>query len=101
MILLDDSQSSSSKPSSRLYESASHSWCIYPSNTDEQSWQNINHCLTEISSALSRGEFVVAVFAYELGNLIPTYHREVQNTLSWRHGLLALIKRFQKSKWMI
>ncbi len=70
MILLDDSQSSSSKPSSRLYESASHSWCIYPSNTDEQSWQNINHCLTEISSALSRGEFVVAVFAYELGNLI-------------------------------
>jgi len=70
MILLDDSQSTSSKPSSRLYEAASHSWCIYPSNTDEQSWRDVNHCLTEISSALSCGEFVVAAFAYELGNLI-------------------------------
>jgi len=70
MILLDDSQSTSSKPSSRLYETASHSWCIYPSNTDEQSWHDVNHCLREISSALSRGEFVVAAFAYELGNLI-------------------------------
>jgi para-aminobenzoate synthetase / 4-amino-4-deoxychorismate lyase len=70
MILLDDSQSTSSKPSSRLYEAASHSWCIYPSDTDEQSWHDVNDCLTEISSALSRGEFVVAAFAYELGNLI-------------------------------
>jgi len=70
MILLDDSQSSSSKPSSRLYQAATHSWCIYPSNTEEQSWQDINRCLTEISSALSRGEFVVAAIAYELGNII-------------------------------
>ena len=70
MILLDDSQSTLSKPSSRLYEAASHSWCIYPSNTEEQSWQDVNYCLTEISTALSRGEFVVAAFAYELGNLI-------------------------------
>ena len=70
MILLDDSKSTSRKPSSRLYEAASHSWCIYPSNADEQSWRDVNHCLIEISSALSRGEFVVAAFAYELGNLI-------------------------------
>jgi len=100
MILLDDSQSSSSKPSSRLYEAASHSWCIYPSNTDEQSWQDINHCLTEISSALSRGEFVVAAFAYELGNLIHHLPSRASKH-SFRHGLLTLIKRFQKSKWMI
>ena len=63
MILLDDSQSTLSEPSSRLYETASHSWCIYPGNTDEQSCQDVNHCLTEISSALRRGEFVVAAFA--------------------------------------
>lgn len=70
MILLDDSQSTSSKPSSRLYENALLSWCIKAGPIEDQARSDVEHCLVEISSALKRGEFVVAAFAYELGNLL-------------------------------
>ena len=98
MILLDDSQSTLSEPSSRLYETASHSWCIYPGNTDEQSCQDVNHCLTEISSALRRGEFVVAAFAYELGNLIHRLPSRVSRhplIQAWSFGTYQTLSKEQ------
>ena len=70
MILLDDAQSTSSKPSSRLYETALRSWKIEAEINEVQTKASIEHCFREISEALSRGEFLVVAFAYELGNLI-------------------------------
>ena len=67
MILLDDAQSTAASPSSRLYESPLHYWCILPSGNRDTDLTETQSCLKEISAALARGEFVVTAFAYELG----------------------------------
>ena len=70
MILLDDANSTASKPSSRLYESPLQAWSILPRGEPALTLQAINSCLNEITTALSRGEFVVLLQAYEYGQLI-------------------------------
>lgn len=67
MILLDDAQSTSLKPSSRLYRQPLRSWSIYASCCDEENKNCIEQCLSEIQEALHQGQFLVAAFAYELG----------------------------------
>jgi para-aminobenzoate synthetase/4-amino-4-deoxychorismate lyase len=67
MILLDDAQSTAANPSSRHYENPLHYWRILPSGNEERDAVLTQDCLAEISLALSRGEFLVAAFAYELG----------------------------------
>ena len=70
MILLDDANSTASKPSSRLYESPLQAWSILPRGEHALTLQAIDSCLNEITTALSRGEFVVLLQAYEYGQLI-------------------------------
>lgn len=70
MILLDDAQSSPSQPSSRLYRQALQTWSIHVSDTKEETAVAIDHCLNEIHAALTRGEYLVAAFSYELGSYI-------------------------------
>lgn len=67
MILLDDAQSTATEPTSRLYENPLHYWCILPSGDHSTDLDATAKVFTEISASLSRGEFVVAAFAYELG----------------------------------
>ena len=67
MILLDDAQSTTAKPSSRLYEQALQYWTIYPQSCHTQTIAAIDQCLQDINKALAQGEHVVAAFAYELG----------------------------------
>ena len=72
MILLDDAQSTAASPTSRLYESPLHYWCILPSGNRDEDLAATRNCLEEISASLTRGEFIVTAFAYELG--IPIHH---------------------------
>lgn len=71
MILLDDAQSSTARPSSRLYQYApSEQWCLYPEAELDLTLEAITSCLNQITAALSRGQYVVAAFSYELGNYL-------------------------------
>ena len=83
MILLDDANSTASKPSSRLYESPLQAWSILPRGEPALTLQAIDSCLNEITTALSRGEFVVLLQAYEYGQLI--HHLPSRNS---QHPLL-------------
>ena len=67
MILLDDAQSTKTKPCSRLYEHALKSWAIYPQPSQSETIAAVDQCRLEINAALAQGEYVVAAFAYELG----------------------------------
>lgn len=75
MILLDDAQSTAAQPSSRLYEHALQLWTIHPQSSHLQTIAAVDQCLQDINTALARGEYVVAVFAYELGLYIHNIDR--------------------------
>jgi para-aminobenzoate synthetase / 4-amino-4-deoxychorismate lyase len=87
MILLDDAQSTAANPSSRLYQNPLHYWCILPSGNQAQDQLAIETSLAEIANAQSRGEYVVAAFAYELGRLIHHIPDRI-NATSSTHPLL-------------
>ena len=70
MILLDDAQSTGANPTSRLYENPIHYWRVLSSGDNDLDLKATQSCLSEISTSLGRGEFVVAAFAYELGRQI-------------------------------
>ena len=78
MILLDDAQSTSSQPSSRLYEQAIQLWAIYPQSSHAKTIAAVDQCLQDINKALAQGEYVVAAFAYELGLYIHDIDRSVK-----------------------
>jgi para-aminobenzoate synthetase/4-amino-4-deoxychorismate lyase len=75
MILLDDVQSTTVQPSSRLYEQALQLWTIYPQSSHAKTITAVDQCLQDINTALARGEYVVAAFAYELGLYIHNIDR--------------------------
>ena len=87
MILLDDAQSTIAKPSSRLYEHALQLWAIYPQASHAQTIAAVDQCLQDINTTLARGEYVVAVFAYELGLYIHNIERPAQRE-SKEHPLI-------------
>ena len=70
MILLDDAQSTAAQPSSRHYENPLQYWRVLPSGNNVLDLDAAQTCLAQITESLARGEFVVAVFAYELGRPI-------------------------------
>jgi len=70
MILLDDAQSTSTKPSSRHYENPLQYWRVLSSGDNSLDLSAVQTCLAQIAASLDRGEFVVAAFAYELGRQI-------------------------------
>ncbi len=74
MILLDDAQSTSANPSSRLYQEADRCWTVALSSNHEDSILAVNQCLQEIQESLDQGQYVVAAFAYELGVLLQKIH---------------------------
>lgn len=78
MILLDDAQSNTAKPSSRLYEQALQLWTIYPQTNHAQTIAAVDQCLQDVNAALAQGEYVVAAFAYELGLYIHNIDRPAQ-----------------------
>lgn len=67
MILLDDSQSTVSNPTSRLYQDPIQHWCIYPSARPEENEAAIEQVFKELAQASARGEYLVTALAYELG----------------------------------
>ena len=82
MILLDDAQSTAAKPSSRHYESPLQYWRILSTGDNALDLSATENCLTQIATSLTRGEFVVAAFAYELGRQIHRLPQRVGITLS-------------------
>ena len=82
MILLDDAQSTTAQPSSRLYENPLHYWRVLPSGNHAHDLLSTQGCLEEISSALGRGEFVLAAFAYELGRSIHKLPEQLNASLT-------------------
>jgi para-aminobenzoate synthetase/4-amino-4-deoxychorismate lyase len=60
MFLLDDVESSRKQPTSRLYQQVQKKWSA-------NRFSEVQACFDGIESALQRGEYVVALFAYELG----------------------------------
>ncbi|BEI41061.1 bifunctional anthranilate synthase component I family protein/class IV aminotransferase [Polynucleobacter sp. HIN9] len=60
MLLLDDVESSREQPTSRLYQHVQHEWCVNRFN-------ELDTCFDSIETALGQGQYVVALFAYELG----------------------------------
>jgi len=97
MILLDDAQSTVAKPSSRHYESPLHYWRILSTGDNALDLSATQTCLAQIASSLTRGEFVVAAFAYELGRQIHGLPQRVGITLS-THPLIEAwsFKSFDK-----
>ncbi len=77
MILLDDAQSTQVEPSSRLYEQALQCWTVYAQSSSSQTITAVDECLWSINEALTRGEYVVAAFAYELGLYIHNIDRRL------------------------
>jgi len=78
MILLDDAQSTTAQPSSRLYEQAIQFWAIYPQSSHAKTIAAVDQCLQDFNKALAQGEYVVAAFAYELGLYIHDIDRSVK-----------------------
>jgi para-aminobenzoate synthetase/4-amino-4-deoxychorismate lyase len=71
MILLDDVQSTTAKPTSRLYkQTPTKTWCVTPVEDQLATLRSVECALDEISKALAQGQYVVAAFAYELGYLL-------------------------------
>ncbi len=60
MLLLDDVESSREQPTSRLYQHVQQKWCANRFN-------ELDTCFDGIETALRQGQYVVALFAYELG----------------------------------
>jgi para-aminobenzoate synthetase/4-amino-4-deoxychorismate lyase len=87
MILLDDAQSSLAQPSSRLYENPLQRWTAYPQSSYSETVTTVDQCLQNIKAALSRGEYVVAAFAYELGLYIHNIDRPLAKDKK-RHPLI-------------
>jgi len=97
MILLDDAQSTASKPSSRHYESPLHYWRIISTGDNSFDLSATQTCLAQIATALARGEFVVAAFAYEFGRQIHCLPQRVGSNLN-AHPLIEAwsFKSFDK-----
>ena len=93
MILLDDAQSTATNPTSRLYETPLQYWRVLPSGSEVDDHKAIQDCLDEISRSLSKGEYVVAAFAYEMGRLI---YKLPQRKLT--HGPHPLIEAWSFSE---
>jgi len=87
MILLDDAQSTQASRSSRLYQQALQCWTVNPQVNPSETIIAIDECLQSIHAALARGEYVVAVFAYELGLYIHKIHRRLETGKN-QHPLL-------------
>ena len=88
MILLDDAQSTEAEPSSRLYEHALHRWTIYRSSSPSETITSVDQCLKEINEALAKGVYVVAAFAYELGQYIHKLEKHKDLGEIHRHPLI-------------
>lgn len=87
MILLDDAQSTGAKPSSRLYKQALRRWAIYPGSSPSETIAAVDRCLQEINEALASGLYVVAAFAYELGQYIHKLEQR-KNANAVQHPLI-------------
>ena len=88
MILLDDAQSTEAEPSSRLYEHALQHWTIYRSSSPSETNAAVDQCLQEINEALAKGLYVVAAFAYELGQYIHKLEMQKNLAATHRHPLI-------------
>jgi para-aminobenzoate synthetase / 4-amino-4-deoxychorismate lyase len=62
-VLLDDSLSSAKRPSSLLFKDPLHCWRVLKA-------EDIESALAEIEQARAQGHYVVALFSYELGELL-------------------------------
>jgi para-aminobenzoate synthetase / 4-amino-4-deoxychorismate lyase len=63
MILLDDVESCAAKPTSRLYQDPIAHWAAFTS-------AEIDTCFESIQTALTAGQYVVCLVAYEYGQVI-------------------------------
>ena len=88
MILLDDAQSTETEPSSRLYDHPLQRWTVFPQSGNAETLIEIDQCLHEINEGLAKGEFIVAAFAYELGQYIHKLEQRSHLAECHRHPLI-------------
>lgn len=88
MILLDDAQSTTSQPTSRLYRQAQRSWSLFALEDQAKTKTAIDELLEEINTALAQGEYIVAAFAYELGRYIHRLPQRTQVKQANQHALI-------------
>ena len=83
MLLLDDVESSREQPSSRLYQHIKQRW-------QANHVSELASCFSGIESALAQGDYVVALFAYELGyyfqNIPCKYPEPLPLVRAWSFG---------------
>ena len=85
MILLDDAQSTAAQPSSRLYADVLHRWTIYAGSSAVETNHAVDQCLQELRESLASGQYVVAAFAYELGQSIHGLEQRKHTTANQPH----------------
>jgi para-aminobenzoate synthetase/4-amino-4-deoxychorismate lyase len=88
MILLDDALSTETKPSSRLYDHVLQCWTVFPQSSKAETLSKIDQCLHEMSAGLAKGEFIVAAFAYEIGQYIHKLEQRNHPTKYQSHPLI-------------
>lgn len=76
MILFDDHQSSAQAPSSLFFKNPLNGWKIFQA-------QEIESCLGAIENERAQGRVVVALFSYELGELLQHVGSQTAPTPSW------------------
>jgi para-aminobenzoate synthetase/4-amino-4-deoxychorismate lyase len=97
MILLDDVESSATKPSSRLYQEPIAHWAAFTP-------AEIDACFDAIQSALKANHYVVCLLAYEYGQII---HR-LPNTSSagipliqaWAYHQPKMLTKAEADAWL-
>jgi para-aminobenzoate synthetase/4-amino-4-deoxychorismate lyase len=92
MLLLDDAESSRDQPTSRLYQEPKQTWRV-----DRVS--ELKDCFSGIEAALAAGDFVVALFAYELGyhfqKIVCKYPEPMPLVRAWS---FAKVEKYSKEE---
>ncbi|SNX28506.1 para-aminobenzoate synthetase / 4-amino-4-deoxychorismate lyase [Polynucleobacter meluiroseus] len=103
MILLDDAQSTDARPSSRLYQEPIAYWRIEPSGQSAEDVLQTAECLRDLEQALAKGEYVVAAFAYELGQQFhdlparPSSHPLIE---AWSFSSYQTLSKLEVDAWL-
>lgn len=92
MVLLDDVESSQNRPTSRLYQHVKHAWQV-----DRVS--ELEDCFAQMQSALAEGDYLVTLFAYELGYYLQRIACKYPEPLPLvRAWAFAAVERYSKAE---
>jgi para-aminobenzoate synthetase / 4-amino-4-deoxychorismate lyase len=102
MILLDDVESSATKPTSRLYQEPIAHWAAFTP-------AEIDACFESIQSALKANHYVVCLFAYEYGQAIhrlptpvlsPAATPSIPLIQAWAYQRPKMLSKAEVDAWL-